>query len=145
MRAARHGRVCVLAVVRCETRPSSKVGTRAPPVQHLLRSGYQRGLHAFQGGQRHHGRFGAPEEENGGGGRGEATAGEPALATSLWGMLYADDAGVVSLSPEQPRKVMGGIAVVCAAFDLTASEASKTESACHYNTLRRAHHGFLTT
>ena len=30
------------------------------------------------------------------GGRGEATAGEPVLATPLWGMLYADDAGVVS-------------------------------------------------
>ena len=25
-----------------------------------------------------------------------ATSGGPALATSLWGMLYADDAGVVS-------------------------------------------------
>ena len=36
-------------------------------------------------------------------GRGEAIAGELALATSLWGMLYADDAGVVSQSPEQLR------------------------------------------
>ena len=34
------------------------------------------------------------------GGRGEATAGEPVLMTSLWGMLYADDAGVVRQSPE---------------------------------------------
>ena len=32
-------------------------------------------------------------------GRGEATAGESVLATPLWGMLYADDAGVVSQSP----------------------------------------------
>ena len=69
---------------------------RAPSVQHLLRGGYKRDLHAFQGGQRHHGRFSTPEEEKGGGGgRGEATAGESALATPLWGMLYADDAGVV--------------------------------------------------
>ena len=30
---------------------------------------------------------------------GEATAGESALATTLWGMLYADNAGVVSQSP----------------------------------------------
>ena len=30
------------------------------------------------------------------GGRGEETAGESVLATPLWGMLYADDAGVVS-------------------------------------------------
>ena len=31
-----------------------------------------------------------------GGGRGEATAGEPVLVMSLWDMLCADDAGVVS-------------------------------------------------
>ena len=30
------------------------------------------------------------------GGRGKETAGESVLATPLWGMLYADDAGVVS-------------------------------------------------
>ena len=38
-------------------------------------------------------------KERGAGGRGEATAGESVLATPLWGMLYADDAGVVSRSP----------------------------------------------
>ena len=32
------------------------------------------------------------------GGR-EATAGESVLATPVWGMFYADDAGVVSQSP----------------------------------------------
>ena len=48
----------------CGTGPSSRVRSRAPPVQHLLRGDYERGLHAFQGGQRHHGRFGAPEKEN---------------------------------------------------------------------------------
>ena len=31
---------------------------------------------------------------------GEATVGVSALATPLWGMLYADDAGVVSQPPE---------------------------------------------
>ena len=36
-----------------------------------------------------------------------ATVGESVLATPLWGMLYVDDAGVVSQSPEQPRKMMG--------------------------------------
>ena len=41
-------------------------------------------------------------------------------------MLYADDAGVVSQSPEQLRKMMGVIVVVCAAFSLTVSEAN-----CH--------------
>ena len=45
------------------------------------------------------------------------------------GMLYADDAGVVPQSPEQLRKIMGMIVVVCAAFGLTVSEA-KTEIMC---------------
>ena len=67
MRATR--RQGVLEVVRCGTRPSSRVRSRTPPVQHLLRGGYKRGLHAFQGGQRHHGRFGTLEEEKGGGGK----------------------------------------------------------------------------
>ena len=38
------------------------------------------------------------------GGRGGATAGKPALATPLWDMLNADDAGVVSQPPEQLRE-----------------------------------------
>ena len=66
MRAAR--RQGVLEVVCCGTRPSSRVRACAPPVQHLRRGGYKRDLHAFQGGKRHHGRFGTPEEEKGGGG-----------------------------------------------------------------------------
>ena len=81
MRAAR--RQVVLEVVCCGIKPSSRVRARAPPVQHLLRGGYKRGLHAFQGGQRHHERFGTPEGEKGAGGRGEATAGEYVLATPL--------------------------------------------------------------
>ena len=44
-------------------------------------------------------------------------------------MLYADNAGVVSRSPEQLRKTMDGIVVVCAVFGLTVSEA-KTEIMC---------------
>ena len=60
------------------------------------------------------------------GGWGEATVGEPAVATPLWGMLYADNTGVVSQSSEQLRKMMRVIVVVCAAFGLTVSEA-KTE------------------
>ena len=68
-------------------------------------------------------------KKRGAGGRGEATAGESILATPLWGMLDADDAGVVSQSPEQLRKMMEVIVVVCAAFGLTVSEA-KTETRC---------------
>ena len=80
----------------------------------------------------HHGRFGTPEEEKRGegkGGKGEATAGESVLATPLWGMRYVDDAEVVSQSPEQLRKMIGGIVVVCAALSLTVSEV-KTEIMC---------------
>ena len=66
MRAAR--RQGLLEVVRSRTRPSSRVRARAPSVQHLLRGGYKRDLHAFQGGQRHHGCFGTPEKEKGAGG-----------------------------------------------------------------------------
>ena len=62
-------------------------------------------------------------------GRGETAAGESALAAPRWSMLYADDAGVVSQSPEQLRKMMGVIVVVCVAFGRTVSEA-KTEIMC---------------
>ena len=70
-----------------------------------------------------------PRKKRGVGGRGEATAGESVLATPLWGMLYPDNVGVVSQSPKQPRKMIGVIGVVCAAFGLTVSEA-KTEIMC---------------
>ena len=121
MRAGR--RLGVLGGVCCRTWPSLRVRARAPPLQHFLRGGYKRGLDAFQGGQ-DHGHFGAPEEEKGGGGaggRGEATAGEPVLATPSWGMLYADDIGVVSRSPEKLENMMGVVSY--AAFGLTISEA----------------------
>ena len=52
------------------------------------------------------------------------TSGEQVLATSLKGMLYVDDAGVVSQSPKQLREMMGVIVVVPVAFGLTASEAT---------------------
>ena len=68
-------------------------------------------------------------KKRGEGGREGATVGESVLAMPHWGMLYADDAGVVSQSPKQLRKMMGVIVVVCAAFGLTVSEA-KTEIMC---------------
>ena len=68
MRAIR--RQGALGVVRCGTGSLPRVRTRAPPVQHILCGGYKHGLYLFQGGQRHHGRFGTPEEVKGGGGGG---------------------------------------------------------------------------
>ena len=44
-------------------------------------------------------------------------------------MLYADDAGVVSPSPEGLEKMMTVIVTACAAFGLMVSEA-KTEIMC---------------
>ena len=56
-------------------------------------------------------------------------------AHTLWGMLYADDAGIVSRSPEGLEKMMTAIVTACAAFGLTVSEA-KTEIMClHKNCL----------
>ena len=66
-----------------------------------------------------------PRKKTGAGGRGEATAEEAVLATPLWGMLYADDAGVVSRSPEQLRKMTRVIVVVCAAFGLVSQVKTK--------------------
>ena len=65
----------------------------------------------------------------GAGERGEATAGEPAYATLLWSMLYADDVEIVLQSPQQLRNMIGVMVVVCAAFSLTISEV-KTEIMC---------------
>ena len=69
------------------------------------------------------------KKKRGAGGRRKATAGESVLVTSPWGMPYADDAGVVSQSPEQLGKMMGVVVVLCAAFGLTVSEG-KTENMC---------------
>ena len=67
-----------------------------------------------------------PRKKMEAGGWRATTAGESVLATPFRGMLYADDAGVVSQSSEQLREMMGVIVVVCAAFGFTVSEA-KTE------------------
>ena len=47
----------------------------------------------------------------------------------IWGMLYADDAGIVSRSRSSLAKMMVDIVAVCASFGLTVSEA-KTETMC---------------
>ena len=112
----------MLGAVCCETELSPKKGARTPLVQHLLRGGYKRGLHAFQGGQRHRRRCGTPEKENGGGGAGGSNPRRASPGNFDWGMRYGDIAGVVSQSPEQLRKRMGVIAFVCAAFGLTATD-----------------------
>ena len=48
---------------------------------------------------------------------------------AVWGMLYADDACIVSRSPQGLAKMMEVIVEVCRAFTLTVS-AKKTETMC---------------
>ena len=48
---------------------------------------------------------------------------------AVWGMLYADDACIVSRSPQRLAKMMEVIVEVCGAFALTVS-AKKTETMC---------------
>ena len=75
------------------------------------------------------------DKKGGGGGRGrpekgrdkpQATVAEP---QPIWGMLFADDAAIVSRSRNSLTKVMADIIAVCGSFGLTVSEA-KTESMC---------------
>ena len=47
----------------------------------------------------------------------------------LWGMLYADDAGIVLRSSEGLERMMTVIMTACSAFGLTVSD-SKTEIMC---------------
>ena len=57
---------------------------------------------------------------------------EPAMdyvRRAVWGMLYADDACIVSRSPQGLPKMMEVIVEVCRAFALTVS-AKKTETMC---------------
>ena len=114
----------VKRAVRCGTRPSSRMRGCAPPVQHFLHGVLNVAYTRFKAD---HGTMDALVhlgKKRGRGGRGEATAGESVLATPLWGMLYADNAGVVSESPDKLRNIVGVIVVMCTAFGLTVSEAN---------------------
>ena len=50
-------------------------------------------------------------------------------AQTLWAILYADDAGIASRSPNGLARMMTVIVSACTAFGLTVSEA-KTEIIC---------------
>ena len=66
-------------------------------------------------------------KKRGAGGGGGVTAGEPVLTMPPWGMLYADNAGVVSQSTDQLRGMIGMIVVVYAAFGFFTVSEVKTE------------------
>ena len=96
---------------------------RAPPVQHLRAEVVNVASTPFKTDEGIMDASVHLRKKKGARGRGEANAGESVLATLPWGMLYAGDAGVVSQPPEQLKKMMGGIVVVCAVFGRTISEA----------------------
>ena len=59
---------------------------------------------------------------------------------AVWGMLYADDAGVVSTSPRGLTRMMGVIVVACQEFGLTVSEKRPRSCTCDpIPTQRRTH------
>eukprot|EP00752_Nemacystus_decipiens_P015067 g13423.t1 len=62
-------------------------------------------------------------------GKGEKTGTMMAEAKALWGMLYADHAGIVSRSPESLEKMTSVIVRVAGLFDLLVS-APKTMTMC---------------
>ena len=43
----------------------------------------------------------------------------------LWGMLYADDVGIVSRSPERLERMMTVIVTACSVLGRTVSEAHR--------------------
>ena len=59
--------------------------------------------------------------------KGEIIPRRLAESQPIRGMLYADDAGIVSRSRNSPAKMMADIIAVCGSFGLTVSEA-KTET-----------------
>ena len=87
-----------------------------------------------KGRRAHHARAksagGGGEGGGGGGGGGRWRWGkEEEEVQRLWGMLYADDGGVVSRSPEGLERMMPVIVTACSALGLTVSKA-KTEITC---------------
>ena len=65
---------------------------------------------------------------------------EPAMdyvRRAAWGMLYADDACIVSRSPQGLAKMMKVIVEVCRTFALTVSAKKLISCAC----LHRVHRG----
>ena len=128
MRAARRWGSALIGGYR-GTGPPSRVHVRAPPTQNFFAAVINVAYTWLKVDKDALDALALLRKKTGAGGAGEAAAREPALATSPWGMLYADNTGIVSQSPDKLRKMMGMIIVVCAGFGLTVSEA-KTEIMC---------------
>lgn len=100
-------------------------------IEYVPRGSDTQGFYPRRGGQRHHGGLGEPlRKETGAAEPGLAMAGDPALMALLWGMLFAEDAAIVSQSSEQPRKITVVVVAVCAAFRIPISEANTEIGVC---------------
>lgn len=75
------------------------------------------------------GRRGTPGRKWGRGTEGSITTGDPAPATSVWGLVDAEDAGGVLQTAEQLREIMFVMATAWTALDLVVPEA-KAEIMC---------------
>ena len=110
-------------------RPKARVQPRPIAVVRWDAHGLCRGIRGGPKGDGGHGDgwegSSCAQEEGGGGKAGTVVV----TAEALWGMLYADDAGIVSRSPESLEKMMSVIVRVAGLCGLTVSEP-KTEIMC---------------
>ena len=104
-----------------------RVCARATAVQHFFHGRAARGGETLHRRCSRHGQHGATPKGGRGKKKGRARTGrvdgqrKEEEAQTLWGMLYADDTGIVSRSPEGLKKMMTIIVTACAAFGLTVS------------------------
>ena len=111
-------------MVRGHTGAPARMCAVTITVQHLLCSGDRSGTTTFQR-RRHHSREPGNLDEGSGGGLDETLLDR--VRRAVWGMLYADDAGIVSRSPAGLARMMTVIVEIFGAFGLTVSE-KKTET-----------------
>ena len=110
-------------MVRGQTGTPARMCAVTIAVQHLLCSGDRGGTTTFQR-RRHHSREPGISRQRKWGRTGRDTAGSGAEGSM--GMLYADDAGIVSRSPAGLARMMTVIVEVLSAFGLTVSEKTET-------------------
>ena len=60
--------------------------------------------------------------------RKEGTSGGRMVRRAVWGMLYADETGVVSTSPRGLTRMMGVIVVTCQDLRTDSCQKKKTEA-----------------
>ena len=112
-------------MVKCLPGPSARMCAVAPIVQHIFCGSHHSGSAAVRGGPGDRLRpdvlhlDDAPKGEDGKPGEEESSQ---IVWRAVWGMLYSDDAGVVSTSPRGLARMIDVVVVACQEFGLTVSE-----------------------